>query len=583
MDEKLNSLRNEPPLNRIPQKSPDEIRYLSFNVNSIKTLFNYHPWNQLSKSLDSFLSCMDGDVVSLQELKIPPSGLNQVCLLNRYRAFVLIPKTKRGYSGVGLYIRIPKNTESTHVKQNLAVLKAEEGITGLLIDPSSKKAYFNTPGSIGGYLNDEELASINIKPLDLIDLDSEGRCVVVELGNGTVVFSLYCPANSTQTADGEIFRLKFLQLLLHRCINLKNSGRNVVIMGDINVSPDLIDSAEAITLLTRTKQIINNMHEGGPAFEKTNLKICMDYRIDGSHRRILTLYLKPTIEGVSATAQQFLHDTTRHHKKRQTELYTVWNTQTNSRQANYGSRIDLILVSSMEQLLKVTRADILPYLQGSDHCPIFTDFDVSKEQFFIFEKPEKLFFEAKNFYKLVEHRDISSMFSAQTKRSSDDLETKKCISDTTKKKQKLPLLPQRKLTYTSRKTPSVSQQPINLFFAGTEKKKTNFAEKLDTAKEETLFLLNSDDDIIMLSEEKANSPGLRVTSIKDMASIYNDPPLCLHKEPTILKTSWTAATKGKKFWCCRRDAKGKSTELGEHRCNFFSWATKKGQIQKRGH
>lgn len=564
MNHKIEELRKEDPLRRIPEKSNDEIRYITFNVNSIKTLFNYHPWNQLNNSVDGLLSCINGDIVSLQELKVPPNGLQQLGVLNHYRAFVLIPKSKKGYSGVGLYIRVPNEHDKPQVKQNLAVMKAEEGITGMLTDPSSKKAYCESSESIGGYLSEDQIKEVDSNYSELSEVDSEGRCVVVELANGNVIFSLYCPANSTQTSEGQDFRIRFLKILFLRSMNLKLMGKNVIIMGDINVSPDLIDNAEAINLLTKNKIVDNNIRDGGVEFEKANLEACLAFRSDGSHRRLLNMYLKPTMAGVPPEKTYFLHDTTRHYQNRQTELYTVWNTQTNSRQSNYGSRIDLIMVSNENQLKVVSKAGILPFLFGSDHCPVFTDFDVSKDHPIDLPKCNKLHFEARNYFKLVEHRDISSMFSALSKKRIESPNSLDDSSLVNEKKQKS--LQLKKLNYVSRKATNSSQKSINSFFFGNKPAKNeDLNVKINCASQSSSYEGTS-----------SNKTGVVVNSIADIASkLYNDPPMCLHNEPTILKTSYTPSTKGKKFWCCGRNAKGKSTEFGEHRCNFFAWATKK--------
>ncbi|WPK27016.1 hypothetical protein PUMCH_004387 [Australozyma saopauloensis] len=564
MDKKVQELRKQEPLNRIPAKKIDAVRYISFNVNSIKTLFNYHPWNLLTNGVDGLLSCMDGDIISLQELKVQPNGLQLVGVLNRYRAFVLVPKSKKGYSGVGLYVRIPEELDLPQVKQNLTVIKAEEGITGTLVDASSHKSYRDTTNSIGGYLSDADLSALDIDTVELSELDTEGRCSVIELANETVVFSLYCPANSTQTVDGQLFRIRFLQVLLKRCENLKALGKKVVIMGDINVSPDLIDNAEAINLLTKEKIIQNNIRDGGSEFEKTNLEVCIMFRSDATHRALLNQYLKPTLEGAPGLDSQFLYDTTRYYKKRQTSLYTVWNTQTNSRQSNYGSRIDLILVSNPEQIESVSNADILPYLYGSDHCPIFTDFDVSGENFCSIDLPKKLPFEAKNYFKLVGHRDISSLFSALS--SKRGLPSQAIPDDVNKeKRKKTEQAP--KLTYTSRKSSTKPQQNIGAFFVS----------KREPSPREPKFTKSSS----QFNSQESDSEGHKINSIQSIAAIlYSDPPLCLHGEPTILKTSYTPSTKGKKFWCCGRNSRGSATELGQHRCNFFSWATKKTSLQE---
>lgn len=574
MNSKVYELRKKEPLSRIPVKNPNDIRYVSFNVNSIKTVFKYHPWNQLSNGVDGLISCMEGDIVSLQELKVQPNGLNQVGLLSGYKSFVLIPRQKKGYSGVGLYVRIPSALDSIQVVQNLTVVKAEEGITGLLLDPLKKLSYQDCPNPIGGYLTEDNFEDLDLDPLNLLDLDTEGRCSVIELANNTVVFSVYCPANSLQTTEGQDFRIRFLKVLLQRCLNLKHMNKKVIVMGDMNVSPDLIDNAEAITLLTKNKRIINNIKEGGEAFEKKNFDVCVLFKTDGSHRTLFNLFLKPTMAGAPRKTIQFLYDTTREYKKRQPALYTVWNTQTNSRQSNYGSRIDLILTSCSTQIQNISQADILPYLYGSDHCPIFTDINVSHESPVTIPPPTSLSFEARNCYKLVEHRDISSMFSAISGKRSNTQSNKE-----NEAKRAKPDVP-KKIEYLSRKPASRSQQPINSFFFGDKDINSSAQPSTQTSSSPLSIRSQSDASIYSVSSDSEKEPGstngLAVTSIQDIATIlYDQSPLCDHKEPSILKTSYKPASKGKKFWCCARPSRGAPDELGQHRCNFFAWAVRK--------
>ncbi|GEQ66426.1 hypothetical protein JCM33374_g89 [Metschnikowia sp. JCM 33374] len=565
------SSRTHDPIARIPRKQNSDIRYLSFNVNGSKTLFNYHPWNQLKGNFNAFLSALDGDIVSLQELKIQSDAVTQLGLTKDYRAFISVPKAKKGYSGVGLFVRIPTSKDSPQVHQALSVVKAEEGITGRLKDGLSGSRYCDVPEteSIGGYLSPEAISRLGLSEQDVLLLDSEGRCSVVELANNTVVFSLYCPANSMGTPEGQKFRLNFLEMMFQRCANLRNLGKKVVVMGDINVSPDLIDSAETINELIKKKVVFNNLNEGGEAFEKRNIDACLAFHSSTPHRCILHTYTFPSLESAPKKATHFLFDTTRAFNKRKLALYTVWNTMTNARQSNFGSRIDLILTSSEDDLNHVTRADILPFLNGSDHCPIMTDICVTHQDISTYTSTKKLSFEAKTFYKLAKHRDISTMFSmAATKRRPESVtpdSEPQSASDSQASSKKIRPSSGQKPTYTGRKAPSSksSQQPIqNFFFQVSPKKPSSQA---------------GDTDEVNGVEEKKNIPKKSepVDVISKYASlVYDSPPLCHHNEKCILKTSKTQSSKGKKFWCCGRISKGSTIELGEHRCNFFEWTKK---------
>lgn len=578
--ERLQRLLQSEPLNKIPAKDPENIRFLTFNINGSKTLFKYHPWNSLQNSYDDFLACLDADIISLQELKVQLDSLNLLGLLKNYRAFISVPKSKKGYSGVVLYVRRPRHDDTNGMKQYLTVVKAEEGMTGRLpsgISGTSAKSpyspYFMLPDSIGGYLDAEEMEEMGINEQYLESLDSEGRCVVVELANNLVVFSLYCPANSMGTEDGERFRLMFLDVLLRRCQKLKKLGKDVVIMGDINVSMDLIDNAEGINVGIKQKKVVNNLGDGLFAFEQANMNECLKFRTSAPQRTLLNKYTYPTLDTASLLPTQFLYDTTRIVQKRRLTMYSVWNTMTNARQSNYGSRIDLILVSCSKIAHNLVKADILPYLYGSDHCPVFTDINTSYQEERSVADTAILPFEAKTFYKLVVHRDISSMFGAikNNARSLDldlnpdsnsDQKTSvepflSLAEDVTSDPNARPESKRRKIAYSSRKRPD-SQQLIKSFFftpKASETKSSSEAPKSTATAAQSV-------------------PGsVKLRSIADFASfVYNDPPKCRHGEDCCLKTSLTKESKGKKFWCCARTSKGNSGTLGEHRCDYFEWA-----------
>lgn len=540
------------PLNRVPRTSKDEIRYLTFNVNGIKTLFNYHPWNRLQNDHDAFFSGLGADIILLQELKINNDGLAATGVLKNYKTFILVPKSRKGYSGVGLFVRLPTSSDPPHVQTCLSVVKAEEGITGTLPSAEDKsQCYDESPNAIGGYLNGDDMEEMNMTIDELRSLDYEGRAVAVELASGTVVFSLYCPANSMGTEDGEVFRLRFLEVLLRRALKLKAWGKQVVVMGDINVSLDLIDQAEAINEGIKANLISNNLKDGGEAFEKENKEACLAFK-DRPQRSLLQRFVFPTNPFSQALEQACLYDTTRISQGRRLAMYTVWNTMTSARQSNFGSRIDLILMSCKEAVKNISKADILPYINGSDHCPVITDIDVSYVTIQPPAEQQKLKFEAKSFYKLVKHRDISSMFGSGIKRSATP-EEKKGSGEPKKPK----------LQYVSRKKTNSSQHSIKNFFFQDKASKQD--DKVSDGNNEP-------------TQEDKPSDTVKLDSISKLTSlIYSDPPKCHHGEKCSLKTSLTNASKGKKFWCCPRVSKGSSTELGEHRCEYFEWAKTKSK------
>jgi len=131
-----------------------------------------------------------------------------------------------------------------YLRNNLICLKAEEGLTGQLKSPSGA-AYANLPEveRIGGY-------PCSLSLSEALDLDSEGRAIVVELEH-FVFISVYCPA--VTIPEREVFRVKFLAVLEERVRNLLAFGKSVVVAGDINVCREPIDTADPVGAARRTE------------------------------------------------------------------------------------------------------------------------------------------------------------------------------------------------------------------------------------------------------------------------------------------------------------------------------------------
>ncbi|CCE88813.1 Piso0_001598 [Millerozyma farinosa CBS 7064] len=414
----------------IENKSHGHIRFVSFNVNGVKTLFNYHPWNTFSQQFDPAFDFLKADIISLQELKLSSTTLKDLKLvsLKNYKSFISLPRIKKGYSGVGLFVRIPDDKEDVTVKSSLRIVKAEEGVSGFLKSPEDpERCYRDLPesDSIGGYPRIDNTLGV--------ELDKEGRCICIELASNLVVFSVYCPANSSQTQTGETYRMNFLRALFERCYNLKYvHKKEVVVLGDINVCVDLIDHADELNARVKNNLVTNPILLGSPnsgnLFERANVEECNKFKSSTPARKLLNSYVvqSENFKDLS-TGRNFLFDSTRIKQERRMNMFTVWNTLTNARQSNYGSRIDLILASSEEMCNNISRANILPNIMGSDHCPVFTDFDSTSiapnrdiQHSLV---PEKLKFEAKYYYNLDRYHDISQMFKVgTTKRSKHKLE-----------------------------------------------------------------------------------------------------------------------------------------------------------------
>lgn len=80
-------------------------------------------------------------------------------------------------------------------------------------------------------------------------------------------------------------------------------------------------------------------------------------------------YTQKEIDGMDNFIQQGFVDSFRKFYPDKKEAYTWWSYRANAREKNIGWRIDYFLVSQ-SFADKLTDAFILPYIDGSDHCPV---------------------------------------------------------------------------------------------------------------------------------------------------------------------------------------------------------------------
>ncbi|KAG8947017.1 Class II abasic (AP) endonuclease, partial [Tulasnella sp. 408] len=167
-------------------------------------------------------------------------------------------------------------------------------------------------------------------------IDYEGRALVVDFGL-FVLINVYCPA---ETSDSRLsFKMNFHRLLEKRVRSLITEGREVILVGDINIAATPLDHGEGALA---SRQI--GFYDHPP-------------------RAWYKSFLEPDGPMVDAVRQC--------HPGRE-GMYTHWSTLLSARGSNYGSRIDYILIT--KGLLPWFKfGDIQADVLGSDHCPVYID------------------------------------------------------------------------------------------------------------------------------------------------------------------------------------------------------------------
>ncbi|KAL8942434.1 MAG: hypothetical protein Q9211_001402 [Gyalolechia sp. 1 TL-2023] len=294
----------------------------------------YSEWNP------AMFDILEADIVVFQETKIQRKDLvDDMVLVPGWDCYWSLPKHKKGTS-----------KESFDATSVCAPIRAEEGITGVLCPPSSAVSFSEGPDDrrIGGYPTQAQLEA---SPVDATTLDSEGRCVILEFP-AFVLIGVYSPANRDETRDD--FRLSFLDLLDARIRNLADMGKRVLLTGDLNISRDERDTANAEAamrkngytredyLSTPARRMFNQLLEGGRVVEA---------RDEGRDEPVLW-------------------DICRGFHPDRKGMFTCWEQKVNARPGNYGSRIDYVLCSSSMKTW-FSDSNIQEGLMGSDHCPVY--------------------------------------------------------------------------------------------------------------------------------------------------------------------------------------------------------------------
>ncbi|KAI9325725.1 Endonuclease/exonuclease/phosphatase [Zopfochytrium polystomum] len=298
-------------------------RITSWNINGLRSLKHLYAdrYPTMSEFLDSFAS----DIICFQEVKLPRSRLDsELAVVPGYDAFFATCKTKhgeKGYSGVATYTRSGVATP----------IHAEEGVAG---------------SDIGG--SEAVLREFSAKEIQLFDV--EGRVVVTD-HELFVLFNVYFP--NAPTNERQVYKMRFHHAIYVRACELVRQGRNVVIAGDFNICHRPIDHCDPENHVRDNK---------------------IDAFGDTEGRKWMDLLLGPRESDPSdpSATQPLFIDSFRHFFPARRGAFTCWNNLINGRASNFGTRIDLVVVSA-RLAPWLAAADIDPLREGSDHCPAWVE------------------------------------------------------------------------------------------------------------------------------------------------------------------------------------------------------------------
>ncbi|KAL3146027.1 hypothetical protein ABBQ38_015382 [Trebouxia sp. C0009 RCD-2024] len=158
----------------------------------------------------------------------------------------------------------------------------------------------------------------------LEQIDNQGRCIITDHGS-FVLLNVYGPA--VTNIDNERFPMKMTlyqacppasPVLQHRIATMLAQGRPVVLVGDLNIAPHMLDHCDWC----------------GKASQPSAHSQFLHHRPD-----------RQWFQSTLSTGGGPLTDVFRKFHADRERAYTVWNQKTGARATNYGSRVDFILAA----------------------------------------------------------------------------------------------------------------------------------------------------------------------------------------------------------------------------------------------
>ncbi len=214
--------------------------------------------------------------------------------------------------------------------------KAEaEQLSEKLRSPLGYYSYFSSSKLKKGYSGVGLYAKIEPKKvfygMGIQKFDDEGRIVGADFGD-FVLINIYFP-NGGQGPERLAYKFEFYDAFLAFIDDLKKKGSSVIFCGDVNTAHAEID-------LARPKENEEN-----------------------------TGFLPEEREWIDEVIRHGYIDTFRYKNPTKKDAYSYWDQKTRARDRNVGWRIDYFF-ASQDLVSRTEKADILPTILGSDHCPV---------------------------------------------------------------------------------------------------------------------------------------------------------------------------------------------------------------------
>ncbi|CDQ79269.1 unnamed protein product [Oncorhynchus mykiss] len=485
------------------------MKIVSWNINGIRTF---------KGGIKNALESLDADIVCVQETKVTRDLLDErTAIVEGYNSYFSFSRGRSGYSGV-----------ATYCKDSATPFAAEEGLTGLLTT--------NPKGTIGCYGDSSEFSSEELQLLD-----NEGRAVLTQhrvmcedTPETVTVINVYCPRADPEKPERKHFKLQFYKLLQCRAEAILEAGSRVIILGDVNTSHRPIDHCD-------------------PDY--------IDDFEDHPGRKWLNGLLVDDSEGKDG---KFV-DTFRHFHPTRSKAFTCWNTMTGARQTNYGTRIDYIFADHPLVKMGFVAADIMPEVEGSDHCPVWGKLCCP-----LLSSSKLPPLCTRNLPEFAGRQQKLSRFLIKMDQQQPNLNPLGSAGTTsTGKKRKLAVesgVPKSKKIMTLKAATPKPQGNLLAFFkpksvpvAPTREDPVSQCERGEERNEG-----------VCMGDKGASLGGFWKTVLRGPPP---PPPCKAHGEPCVLRTVKKAGPNmGKQFFVCNRPQGHASNP--EARCNYFSWVDK---------